>query len=85
MLPTPVFLGFSGVQMVKNPPAMQEHLGLIPGFGRSPGRGYGNLLQYSCLENSHGQRNLAGYRSWDCKELDMTEQLSTTQGRTNGF
>ena len=26
--------------------------GLIPGLGRSPGEGNGNLLQYSCLENS---------------------------------
>ena len=26
-------------------------LGLIPGLGRSPGEGYGNPLQYSCLEN----------------------------------
>ena len=26
--------------------------GLIPGSGRSPGEGNGNLLQYSCLENS---------------------------------
>ena len=26
-------------------------LGLIPGWGRSPGEGNGNLLQYSCLEN----------------------------------
>ena len=25
---------------------------LIPGLGRSPGGGNGNLLQYSCLENS---------------------------------
>ena len=25
--------------------------GLIPGLGRSPGGGHGNLLQYSCLEN----------------------------------
>ena len=25
--------------------------GLIPGWGRSPGRGHGNPLQYSCLEN----------------------------------
>ena len=29
-----------------------EDLGLIPGLGRSPGKGNGNLLQYSCLENS---------------------------------
>ena len=27
-------------------------LGLIPGLGRSPGVGYGNPLQYSCLENT---------------------------------
>ena len=27
-------------------------LGSIPGSGRSPGEGNGNLLQYSCLENS---------------------------------
>ena len=27
-------------------------LGLIPGSGRFPGEGNGNLLQYSCLENS---------------------------------
>ena len=26
-------------------------VGLIPGRGRSPGGGLGNLLQYSCLEN----------------------------------
>ena len=26
--------------------------GSIPGLGRSPGEGNGNLLQYSCLEKS---------------------------------
>ena len=35
-------------------------LGSIPGSGRSPGGGYGNPPQYSCLENPHGQRSLAG-------------------------
>ena len=25
--------------------------GSIPGFGRAPGEGYGNPLQYSCLGN----------------------------------
>ena len=29
-----------------------EDPSLIPGLGRSPGEGNGNLLQYSCLENS---------------------------------
>ena len=37
---------------------------LIPGLGRSPGIGLGNPLQYFCLENLHGQRNLAGCSSW---------------------
>ena len=26
----------------------------------------------------HGQRSLAGYSPWGCKESDMTEQLSLT-------
>ena len=36
--------------------------------------GHGNPLQYSCLENPHGQRSLAGYSPR--KESDTTEQLS---------
>ena len=41
--------------VVKNPPANAgdaRDTGLIPGWGRSPGGGHGNPLQYSCLENS---------------------------------
>ena len=34
---------------------------LTPESGRSPGGGYGNPPQYSCLENSHGQSSVAGY------------------------
>ena len=34
---------------------------LIPGLGRCPGEGNGYPLQYSCLENSMGQRSLVGY------------------------
>ena len=46
-------------------------LGSIPGLGRFPGGGMANLLQYSCLENPHGQqRSLAGYIPWG---LDTTE------------
>ena len=33
---------------------------LIPGSGRCSGEGNGNPLQYSCMENSHRQRSLAG-------------------------
>ena len=49
---------------------------LIPGSERSPGEGNGNPLQYSCLKNPHGQRNLAGYSPWSCKGWDMTERLT---------
>ena len=46
--------GFSDGSAVKNLPAMQKtgELGLITGWGRSPGGGHGNPLQYSSLENS---------------------------------
>ena len=50
--------------------------GLIPGLERSPAGGHGNPLQYSCLENSHGQRSLAGYSPESHKESDRTEQLT---------
>ena len=55
------------------------YLSWIPGLGRSPGRGHGNPLQYSHLENPCGQRSLVSYNSRGSKELDMTEQLSTAQ------
>ena len=51
-------------------------LGSIPGLGRFSGGGHGNPLQYSCLENPHGQRSLVSY-SPGVTESDMTEQLST--------
>ena len=40
--------------VVKSPPANAEDVrgtNLIPGLGRTPRGGYGNPLQYSCLEN----------------------------------
>ena len=47
------------------------------------GEGNGNPLQYSYLENLHGQRILAGYSPWGFKQLDMTERLSTAQHSTH--
>ena len=44
-------------------------LGSIPGLERSPGGGIGCPLQYSCLENPHGQRSLTNYSPWGHKEL----------------
>ena len=52
-------------------------LSSIPGLGKSAGEGNGNPLQYSCLENPHRRRRLAGYSPWGHKELDTTEQPST--------
>ena len=45
--------------MVKNLPANAgdvRDVGLIPGWGRSPGRRHGHPLQYSCLENPVDRR-----------------------------
>ena len=45
------FIGFSGSLAIKNLPAKVGDLGSMPGFGRSPGGGNSNPLQYSCLGN----------------------------------
>ena len=63
--------GFLVAQLVKNPPSMQKTW--VLSLGQSPGEGNGNPLQYSCLENPHGQRNLAGYSPWGLKVSDTTE------------
>ena len=69
-------LGFLGNTSVKNPPASAGNIrntGSIPELGRSPGGGHDNPVQYSCLENPHGQRSLVGYGPWGHKESDLTE------------
>ena len=66
-------LGFPGSSAGKEPACNAGDQGSIPGLGRSPGGGHGKLLQYSCLENPHGQRSLAGYSPQDCKEMDTTQ------------
>ena len=42
---------FPGGSVVKHLPPNAGDAGSIPGSGRSPGKGNGNPLQYSCLEN----------------------------------
>ena len=66
-------MGFPGGSDSKESTRNVGDLGSIPGFRRSPGGRHGNLLQYPCLENPHGQRNLAGSSPWGHKELDTTE------------
>ena len=74
-LPTPVLLGFPSNSADKESTCNARDSSLIPGLGRSSGDGIGFPLQYSCLENPHGLKSLAGYSSWGCQELDTTEQL----------
>ena len=71
--PTSVFLGFPSGSEGKESACNAEDLGSVSGLGKSPGGRQGNPLQYSCPENPHGQRNLAGYSPWGHEELDMTE------------
>ena len=42
---------FPGGSEVKASACNAGDLGSIPGWGRSPGEGNGNPLQYSCLKN----------------------------------
>ena len=73
-----IFLGFPGDSDGKESACSAGDLGLIPGLGRSPGGGHGDPLQYSCLENPHGQRSLmAGYSPRGHKESDTTGRQST--------
>ena len=70
-------MGFPGSSAGKESTCNARDPGLIPGLGRSPGGGHGNPLQYSCLENPHGQKSLVSYSPWSHKESVTTEQLST--------
>ena len=71
--------------MVKNPPANEGNVGLVPGSASSPEVRAGSLLLYSFFfsaplflpGNSHGQRRLAVYSPWGCKESDTIESQST--------
>ena len=73
-------LGFSGDLVLKNPPVSAgdtDDTGSLPGSGRSLEGGNCYTLNYSCWEKSQGHRNLAGFSSWGCKELDTTERACT--------
>ena len=55
--------------VVTNPPANAADVGSVPGSGRSPGKGNGNPLQYSCLGNlmhrgASQATVLASQKSW---------------------
>ena len=58
--------------MVKNPSANVRDAGLIPGLGRSPGEGNGNLPQYSCLGNPMDRG------AWQATVYGVTKELDIT-------
>ena len=65
------------VRGVKNLPVQETRdESSIPGWGRSPGGGNDNPLQYSCLEKPHGRSCLVAYSSWGRKIVghDLTTQ-----------
>ena len=59
-------------QLVKNPPTMQETWVRSLGWEYSQRRAWQPTPVFLPGE-SHGQRNLAGYSPWGCKELGTTE------------
>ena len=68
--------GISQVALVvKKLPANVDRrdVGSIPRSGRTPGWGHSNPLQYSCLENPHGQRSLVGHSPVGCKKWNPTK------------
>ena len=73
-------MGFPDGKAVYNHPANigdTANVGSIPELGRSSGVRNGNPIQYSCLENFHEQRSLAGYRPGGHIQSDKTEHSHT--------
>ena len=79
---------FQVALVVKNLPTSvgdAREVGLIPKWGRFPGVGNGNPLQYSCLGNPVDRGAWWATVPGITKELDRTEQLSlnSTTGSCN--
>ena len=70
------YQGFPGGPKIKNPLVSAGDAEWIPGLGRSPGRGNGNPLQYSGLENSTDQ---GAWQATVRKESDTAEHHTDWQ------
>ena len=68
-------LGFPGGSVVEYPPANAGDAGSILGSGRFPWRRAWQPTPVFLPGEFQGQRSLAGYSPWGCKESDMTERL----------
>ena len=67
-----------GALGVKNSPANEGDVGLIPGSGRSPREGNGTPLQYFCLGNPMDRGAWWATVHGVAEEADMTEQLNNS-------
>ena len=77
-----VSMGFPGGSDSKESACTAGDLNLIPGLGRSPGRGHGNPLQDSCLESLTEKRSLAGDSPRGREESEPAERLSAHSTHT---
>ena len=69
-----IFYGFPWWLSGKKSTCQAGDTGLIPGSGRSLGKGNGNPLQYSCLENPMDRGAWLATDHGVSKELDTTKQ-----------
>ena len=69
----PILCSPGGSEVKASAPNARD-LGSIPGSGRSPGKGNGNPLQYSCLENPM-DGEACRLQSRGRRESDTTERL----------
>ena len=67
-----IYMGFPGSSVVKNPPVKEGDAALIPGLRRSPGKGNGNPLKYSCLGNPMDRE------AWQVKVHEVPKKVRHT-------
>ena len=74
-----LFRGFPDGSHGKESACNARGLGSIPGSERSPAeKGKWQLTPVFLFGEPHGQRSLAGYSPWGCKESDTTEKPTHT-------